>query len=599
MTRLLTLGPLAVLAALYVVLLLGALSGALVVATLACLGLYGLEALLQRSSAAPARALLDRCGAGLGLRFSVRQLLVVVLLLRAPGVTGRQEVAVVACLVLSQGLSVLLRAELMLIGRRRDRRAEARNLGPGTGQLPPAPPRLLLRHGLRLGLHADVPLTLALVVRLATGSWDLLLPAAAAVALLSLVVPALLAVPLLRLRGLPQDEPLLAAVQQAVVDAGPVVLLYFSGGRTSVYQVNMWLETMERLELPALVLLRERSHLDTLWQTTVPVLCIPRSIDLMNLEMPSARISLYVANVGKNIHLLRLPTLKSAFIGHGDSDKTASFNPYTKVYDEVWVAGAAGRERYLRADVGVHEEQIVLVGRPQLDGIALASPRQAGERYTVLYAPTWEGWTEDPHHTSLVQLGPQIVDLLLADPEVRVLYKPHPLTGSVSRLAAQANDRIVKRLAEAGQPHRAVLDDTPLYDCFNESDALISDISSVVSDYLRSEKPYFVTNGAGLPDAAFREQYPSAGAAALVGPGASGLLEGLTEARTTDPWRARRHEVREHLLGAADTDATTSFRRAVTALVARSDARHAARPVELDDADERAEQVDEEGQGAA
>jgi hypothetical protein len=33
--------------------------------------------------------------------------------------------------------------------------------------------------------------------------------------------------------------------------------------------------------------------------------------------------------------------MKHVFIGHGDSDKQASFNPFSRVYDEVWVAGAA------------------------------------------------------------------------------------------------------------------------------------------------------------------------------------------------------------------------------------------------------------------
>ncbi len=37
-----------------------------------------------------------------------------------------------------------------------------------------------------------------------------------------------------------------------------------------------------------------------------------------------------------------------------------------------------------------------------------------------------------------------------------------------------------------------------LFDCFNHTDLLMTDISSVVADYLYSEKPYMVTNSAGL-----------------------------------------------------------------------------------------------------
>jgi hypothetical protein len=352
-----------------------------------------------------------------------------------------------------------------------------------------------------------------------------------------------------------------------------------------VYQVNMWLETMERLERPVLVLLRERRYLDQVAPTTAPVLCLPFSADLMNFPMPSVRVALYIANVGRNIHLLREPGMKSAFIGHGDSDKTASFNPATKVYDEVWVAGEAGRQRYVRAQVGVREEDIVLVGRPQLDGIHEAGPRPSGAPFTVLYAPTWESWVDDPYATSITTLGPTIVGTLLATPGVRVIFKPHPLTGTVNPAAATAGERIVEMITAAGRPHVAVSDAArPLYELFNESDALISDISSVVSDYLRSGKPYFVTNLAGLPDERFREVNPSAGAAYLIGPDGAGLGEGIASARGPDELRERRREVRTYLLGDPALDPMTLFRQAVDDLAARADRMRAALdPVAVDD----------------
>src|SRR5262249_15877459 len=76
--------------------------------------------------------------------------------------------------------------------------------------------------------------------------------------------------------------------------------------------------------------------------TTAPVICVPGGVHLMNLELSTVRVALYAANVGKNIHLLRVPTMKHVFIGHGDSDKLASVNPYSKVYDQVWPPGPAG-----------------------------------------------------------------------------------------------------------------------------------------------------------------------------------------------------------------------------------------------------------------
>lgn len=515
---------------------------------------------------------LDRLGAGAAWRTFLRQALIVAYLLRAdvlsPAAAGVTVGAVVAhhlFFAFFAGLRGMVRA-------RRLRRLETRNLDVPGEQLPPAPPEWLMQRGATALLRTDLLLVVAVGLGWADGSWGGVAPAAVAMAALALPFGLALVPQLLALRRLPADELRLRAAHDAVDRLAPIAILHFSGGTASVYQVNTWLETMERLDRPVLVLLRERRYLDQLAPTTAPVLCLPFSADLMNFPMPSARVALYVANVGRNIHLLREPGLMSAFIGHGDSDKTASFNPATKVYDEVWVAGEAGRQRYLRARVGVWDEDIVLVGRPQLDPIREAAPRPAGAPYTVLYAPTWESWVEDPYATSITSLGETIVRTLLATPGVRVLFKPHPLTGTVDTAAGEASRRIVELIAAAGAPHEALLDNSRhLYDAFNDSDALISDISSVVSDYLRSGKPYFVSNLADAPPDVFRDVNPSAGAAYLIGPDGSGLADGLAAARGADPLRERRREVRTYLIGDPALDAMTLFRQAVDNLAARAE----------------------------
>ena len=52
-----------------------------------------------------------------------------------------------------------------------------------------------------------------------------------------------------------------------------------------------------------------------------------------------------------------------------------------------------------------------------------------------------------------------------------------------------------------------------IFTCFNQADLLISDVSSVVSDYLTSEKPYAVANTSGLTEAEFRAGFPTVRAA--------------------------------------------------------------------------------------
>jgi len=572
--RLVTAVLVGLLLALYGVLLVASIGDSLGTVAIVSLALYVLDDLLDRFAADRLLSGLEMIGGSKPWRFFYRQVLVTVFLLRA-GELSRSQLGVVVTAVISHRVLVGLHQGLsLMISRRRLRRVETRNLDVPGERLPPPLPGWLQRPDAALVLHTELFFTAGLLWAYLTGSYRAIPAAAVLMALAALAFSLALLPQLVALNRLPGNEDRLLAAQQAVSDWHPEVILHFSGGIRAVYQVNMWLETMERLDRRVLVLLRERRYLDTFGETTVPVLCLPFTSDLMNLQLPDAGVALYVANVGKNIHLLRVPTLKSAFIGHGDSDKTASFNPYSKVYDEVWVAGEAGRDRYLRAQVGVRSDEIVVVGRPQLDGIHEAEPRPAGAPFTVLYAPTWEGWTEDPNSSSLVPLGRQIVRILLSTPGVRVIYKPHPLTGTVSPAAARISSEIVTMLG--APPHRSVLGNEPtLYECFDESDALISDISSVVSDYLRSEKPYFVTNGAGIPEHSFRDQNPSAAAAYLIGPAVDRLAQDLADARGPDRLRERRREIRRYVLGDPEVAGMTLFADAVEKLLAKAKARAA------------------------
>lgn len=573
MRRLTSAGPLALILACSALLLAGSAAGELPLVLIGCVGLLVGDELHERTSDPKLLNSFLRIEAGLGWRAFFRQTMVVIFLLRAAELSTSAQVAVVIAVVARHAVLVLFLALRTFIGWRRMRRCETRNLGMRAERLPePPPPPWLTEYGARLIINCDVLVAAALAIAFFSGSYSTIAPAALAAAVIACIFPVRLVAPAVAVLGLPRGEKLLAEAQDAVLRLGPVVILHFSGGIDSIYQVNMWLETMERLDRPVLVLLRERRYLDRLAPTTLPVLCLPFAIDLMNFRTPSARIALYVANVGKNIHLLRDPGLKSAFIGHGDSDKTASFNPFTKVYDEVWVAGEAGRQRYLRAQVGVRDDQIVLVGRPQLDAIQPARPRPEGSAFTVLYAPTWEGWTDNLGQSSLIAMGLQIVRELVDTEGVRVLFKPHPLTGTVDPQGQAVCREIAALLTASGPQHVYVDSARPLYDCFDESDALVSDISSVVSDYLWSEKPYFVTNNANVPDDQFRDDNPSAAAAYLIAHTAEGLADGLSEARGCDSFRDRRRDVRTYLLGDPDSNAMNLFRQSVEDLVEKANA---------------------------
>ena len=256
----------------------------------------------------------------------------------------------------------------------------------------------------------DLPVAagLLLVAAGATGRW--LLAGLGLSAVLALAVGIPLAA---RVRALParSRDDVVAAVRAAVVDLAPRVVIYFGGPPSSTHALNVWVPVLERLDVPVLVLVRQRVHLDQLDSTRLPAVWLPLPGDVEALAVPLIALAMYPTNITQNNHLIRVPGITDVFVGHGDSDKGGSFTPLSRIYDEVWVAGPAGRDRYRLADVGVRDEQVREVGRPQLAEITRAadgSPVTPG-LFTVLYAPTWEGFYAEYSYSSLQVMGERLV----------------------------------------------------------------------------------------------------------------------------------------------------------------------------------------------
>ncbi|WP_228991145.1 hypothetical protein [Streptomyces sp. DH8] len=602
---------------------------------------------------------LGKVRAGLSIRFLLRQLMVILLLARLDLAETPLFYAAVACFLLFYGLQAPHGALTTLIRMRRTMPVVTRNVDLHAVRIPDAPPGALLRRSAEKMLHLDIPAVAGILIAAGTGD-DVIGYAGIGLSLLLALAYLAALVPYMRRGRLAPPAPVvLKAVDTWLREYQPTVVLYFSGSNESAYQGNMWLETMARVEGRPLIIMRERGLVPQLAETSVPVLCVPAGTHLMNLDLSTVRVCLYPANVGKNIHILRVPTMKHVFIGHGDSDKLASVNPYSKAYDEVWTAGRAGRDRYALADVGVRDEDIVEVGRPQLEPIKSWTGAVKNPIPTVLYAPTWEGWDDNPGNTSLLLAGENIVRRLLtaADP-VRIIYKPHPFTGIRSRKAKAVDARIramlekaaaeraadprwakeassaaaghsaaraelariearLAKLATSGRAggdeaeesrisladpareaeaarlraewndaywrsfgwweHRTVTGAQPkLYDCFNESDAMVSDISSVVSDFIASGKPYAVTDSAALGAAEFKRQNTAVRAAVILSNTAEELDELL--AAVADPaadlLAGARRELKTYLLGPDEPTSMEQFNAAVRALTAKAEARN-------------------------
>ncbi|WSC24751.1 hypothetical protein OIE60_24205 [Streptomyces sp. NBC_01766] len=602
---------------------------------------------------------LAKVRAGLSIRFLLRELLLILLLARLELADQNVYYAAVACFLVFYGLQAAHGTLTTLIRLRRVMPVVTRNVDLGSIRVPEAPPRLLLNRAAEKMLHLDVFAVIGLLIAARTGTDDYGYIGIVATLALGVLYIAVLVPYIKKGRRLPSAAEVLEGLDGWLREYRPTVALYFSGSRDSAYQVNMWLETMSQVEGRPLIILRERAIVPQLASTAVPVVCVPGGVHLMNMDLSTVRVALYAANVGKNIHMLRVPTIKHVFIGHGDSDKLASVNPYSKAYDEVWTAGRAGRDRYALADVGVRDEDIVEVGRPQLAPIRSWTGTPKQQIPTVLYAPTWEGWDDNPGNTSLLLAGENIVRrLLTAEQPVRVLYKPHPFTGTRSAKAKAAHIRITAMVekaaaARAAEPrwtelsaataadrtaaraelvriearlaelessgsesgdesdasrvsladparedetaalrgewnsaywrtfgwweHRVIEGGEPrLYDCFNESDGMVSDISSVVSDFIASGKPYAVTDSAELGVEEFKRQNTAVRAAVILSNSAKEigeLLASITDA-AADPLAGDRRELKQYLLGPDEPTSMEQFNAAVRALTAKAEARN-------------------------
>lgn len=374
--------------------------------------------------------------------------------------------------------------------------------------------------------------------------------------------------------------PQLSAVQAFIDDYRPEVLVHLSGPDTAAYQINTWIEALEALDQRVFVILRDHPLLDHMTSSSLPTLSIPAPSELLMLDFPTAKVALYPSNTGNNIHLLRLPTMMSAFIGHGDSDKSASNNPFSRVYDELWVAGEAGADRYRRSGLNIAESQYRFVGRPQVHEIARTPTVGEVAVPTVLYAPTWEGVNQLQEYSSLRAVGPALIDAMIEAGTVRVVYKPHPFTGQRDAKYRASHARIAARLdaaaAATGIDHRVVRGG-PLTPWMNQATALVSDISSVLSDWLAGEKPYAVFNHTAMAALEFREAFPSSAAATLIdgaGGGITEFLEVITGA-APDQLAEYRSKLATYLLGPPEQRSLLAFADAVSAFVARSETERA------------------------
>ena len=339
----------------------------------------------------------------------------------------------------------------------------------------------------------------------------------------------------------------------------PEFVVYFAAQTGARYQLGMWMPYLESLGKRFIVVTRfERSNAEIAGITRAPVVLCRTLDSLEETLVPSLRAVFYVNNGLKNTHYVERRELTHVWLNHGDSEKPACFNPVHAIYDKIFTAGQAGVDRYARHGVQISPEKFEIVGRPQVTGIDIAARHvSAVVGPTVLYAPTWIGPYADSQLYSL-PVGARIVGALL-DRGCTVVFRAHP-NNYRYREARECIETIWGVLEEdrerTGRAHRwgpAAEQDMDLKDCFNASDAMISDVSAVVTDYLQSQKPFAMvavdSNSEQLVETA-----PVAVASYVLAGDLSNLTQTLDDLLVHDPLAERRAATRTYYLGDFDVE---------------------------------------------
>ncbi|GII98198.1 CDP-glycerol:poly(glycerophosphate) glycerophosphotransferase [Sediminihabitans luteus] len=384
-----------------------------------------------------------------------------------------------------------------------------------------------------------------------------------------------------RLLGIEPVPPFSPAPDELARGAFPIVA-YFAEPPVRGYQLRQWLPVLEQVAetLPVLVVTRSWAMTKRLRAVTpLPVAFVKTLDSLMGVyEQVDPKAIVYVNNGMKNFQSLIYRQATHIHVNHGESDKISMVSNQAKAYDHVVVAGRAAIDRHASALVDFDLTRLVECGRPQLDlDLQPLLPACPAPCRTVLYAPTWSGENDANNYTSVDVLGVDIVRAILARPDTRLVYKPHPrvLTATDEEIVS-AHTAILEMIARANAegPHRH---ETPLEEdilaLFESTDLLVTDISSVGLDflYLRAEVPILLTDRRSDRERLLAEA-PIARAVDVVDASTAGSLAQTLELNLTrDPRVEERASIRDYYFGFARGESSTRFMAFLEGVVARRD----------------------------
>jgi hypothetical protein len=209
-------------------------------------------------------------------------------------------------------------------------------------------------------------------------------------------------------------------------------------------------------------------------------------------------------------------------------------------------------DRYAAHRVRIPSRKFKILGRPQVESIeTLTTSIFTIDKPVVLYAPTWYAADHKYNHSSL-PIGAAIVSALLTR-NATVIFRPHPANRKLPEAAAAigAIEQLLQADAEAtSRPHRwgEAASQPTFAELANAVDAMVADVSGVVTDFMQSLKPFAMVATGDKTDT-FRARFPSSRSAYVIEWDLSTLDDALDAMLGDDPLAPIRVERREYYLG--------------------------------------------------
>jgi hypothetical protein len=335
-------------------------------------------------------------------------------------------------------------------------------------------------------------------------------------------------------------------VREAVEAYAPRIAMPYAG-KVGIH-IGMWSPWIERAGVPWVIVARTPALFHQLAEM------YPQTPIVQGDIPASVTGALYSHGAAANADFIQASSATHVFLGHGDSDKPLSASERVLQYDLVAVAGQAAIDRFAAAGLDLPAERIRVIGRPQTEGIARGA-RRTPVRPTVLYAPTWRH-ADDTLNVSSLAVADRIVQALL-DRGCTVAFRRHfagQNHAEAETMIVRVNELLMADHERTRRPHSwgAEAMERPLVDAFNAADAMVSDVSGIVVDFMASAKP-LVMYAATFTDAdAFRAAHPTAQAAYVIDRDLTRLDAALDAALGKDPLAAVRAERADHYLGGPD-----------------------------------------------